>query len=449
MSQVIVPQTASLVRDNFQPFKAWAAEFWDEAVTFVQPKQFGWFEEFSKNRIVNRFGRIQDGCIELQHANSTDVLGNENSQDRVTIGVHHARFYSRVLLGGTIGAADSYIANEWSTNDLTGLIRILIRNLGPMGALEQTWGRLKRSAHWFSHQLRKNTRSGSRKNIHEHYDLGNSFYELFLDPTMNYSCGIFESERSTMLDASLAKMERICQKLELCADDHVVEIGTGWAGLATYMAENYGCRVTTTTISREQYDFAQKIVAQKGLQDRVQVIQKDYRDLEGSFDKLVSIEMIEAVGYQYFDQYFQKCSSLLKPEGLMLIQAITMSEQNFDRYRQSVDFIRSHVFPGGCLPSLAAINQSVGRATDLRMVHLEDLTEHYATTLRAWRLKFHERLEKVRALGFDDAFLRLWHFYLCYCEAGFAERRIHLVQTSFAKPGSPFDAAQRLKCVGK
>ena len=332
---------------------------------------------------------------------------------------------------------------DWDTNDLTAVVRFFIRNLAPMLRLENRWARVRKSLHWLTHLLRKNTRKGSRKNISEHYDLGNDFYQLFLDETMNYSSGIFADDEASMLEASMNKMQRIGEKLQLRPTDHVLEIGTGWGGLAIHLASQFGCRVTTTTISKEQYRHARARVQEAGLEDRITLLTTDYRDLHGQFDKLVSIEMIEAVGHQYFDQYFGQCSALLKPDGLMLIQAITISEQNYRYHIRNVDFIRRYIFPGGCLPSISAISQSIGNATDMRTVHQEDITEHYVKTLKAWRREFHQAYEEVVRLGYDSNFTRLWHFYLCYCEAAFAERRVHLNQLVFAKPKSLVDPANQ------
>ncbi|HNO60900.1 MAG TPA: cyclopropane-fatty-acyl-phospholipid synthase family protein, partial [Plasticicumulans sp.] len=273
-----------------------------------------------------------------------------------------------------------------------------------------------------------------RANIAAHYDLGNAFYQTFLDETLMYSCALFEHPGMSLAEASQAKNERICRKLGLRAGDHVLEIGTGWGGFALHAAGRHGCRVTTTTISREQYELARERVAAAGLGNRVTVLFEDYRELAGRYDKLVSIEMIEAVGHRWFDTYFRTCSRLLAPDGQMLLQAITIRDQEYARTKRSVDFIQRHVFPGGCLPSVQALADTVARVTDLRALHLEDIGPHYATTLRHWRERFLANLDRVRALGFDDTFLRLWEYYLAYCEGGFAERYLGTVQLLLAKP---------------
>jgi len=351
-----------------------------------------------------------------------------------TVKVHDSRFYRRLIFGGSLGAAEAYIHGFWTCDDLVNLVRLFCRNTELSPGLERGVAQMLSPLHLFAHRIRRNTRSGSRRNIAAHYDLGNNFFSLFLDPTLAYSCAIFPAGESTLLEASEAKFDRICRKLELKPDDHLLEIGTGWGGFALHAARKYGCRVTTTTISRKQYEFSQNRVRQTGLENRVTVLMEDYRRLRGSYDKLVSIEMIEAVGYQYFDTYFRVCSELLKPDGMMLLQAIVIPDQRFDRYKRSVDFIQHYIFPGGCLPSIGVICRSVGRATDFRLFHLEDITSHYAETLSCWRRQFQANLDQVRKLGFSEEFIRTWEFYFCYCEGGFRERVIGDVQILLTKP---------------
>jgi cyclopropane-fatty-acyl-phospholipid synthase len=282
--------------------------------------------------------------------------------------------------------------------------------------------------------LNRNSMEGSRKNISAHYDLGNDFFELFLDPTMMYSCGIFENSETTMGQASRAKLKRICDKLNLKPGDRVVEIGTGWGGFAIYAAKHYGCHVTTTTISQKQYEWAKRRIQEENLEDRITLLFEDYRKLEGQYDKLVSIEMIEAVGHRYYDTYFKKCSDLLKPDGIMLIQAITIADQRYEQAKHSVDFIQRYIFPGSCIPSNTAILNSTTRASDLRLFHLEDFGPHYATTLRLWKEQLFRNRDQVRERGYPDSLLRMWDFYLCYCEGGFFERAISDVHYIFSKP---------------
>ena len=352
----------------------------------------------------------------------------------VTVTVHSPQLYRRSVLGGHIAMARGYAEGLWSCDNLTALIRIFVRQMELMDATDGGWARLtellNRSYHW----LRRNSRSGSRNNIAAHYDLGNDFFRLILDDTMTYSAGIFESPDATMRDASVTKLDRICRKLKLGPGDRVLEIGTGWGSFAMHAAEHYGCHVTTTTISREQRDLAQQRIVDAGLDDRVRVLLEDYRELTGRYDKLVSIEMIEAVGHQYFDSYFCKCSELLEPYGQMLIQAITISDHRYETALRTVDFIQRDIFPGSCIPSIERICRSVAAHTNLKLTHLEDLTPHYAKTLSKWCEKMHRNVKEIRALGYSDRFIRLWEFYLCYCEGGFAERYIGSVQMLFAKP---------------
>jgi len=286
--------------------------------------------------------------------------------------------------------------------------------------------------HWFN----RNTRAGSRKNIAAHYDLGNDFYELWLDPKMMYSSAYFDTPTTSLEVAATTKLERICEKLDLCETDSVVEIGTGWGGFAIFAARHYGCKVTTTTISKQQYEMASERVRQAGLEDRITLLFDDYRDLEGQYDKLVSIEMIEAVGHQFHDSFFKKCCELLKPDGQMLLQAITIADQQYDQYVRSVDFIRRYIFPGGCLTSVTDMTNVMTRHTDMRLLHAEDIGPHYARTLQRWHKRFIAKLDAVRELGYPETFVRMWEFYLCYCEAAFIERSIGTVQMLIMRPGA-------------
>jgi cyclopropane-fatty-acyl-phospholipid synthase len=352
----------------------------------------------------------------------------------VTVTISHPGVYRLVLFSGSRGLGEAYVASWWEADDLTGFLRLLVRNLSRLERLSRNWTKLAGPFFDLVKWPFRNTLQGSRENIYAHYDLGNDFYALFLDETMTYSCGIFEQEDSTLKEASLAKYDRICQKLNLQEGDHILEIGSGWGGFAIHAASRYGCRITTTTISPAQYHLAQERLLAAGLADRVDLLLEDYRHLKGSYDKLVSIEMIEAVGFEYLDDFFRVCSERLKENGLMCLQAITIADQVFDRYRRSLDFIRSHVFPGSCLTSLASMTASLARVTDLRLIHLEDITPHYVKTLRLWRERFWAQVDQVRDLGYPENFVRLWEFYLCYCEAGFAERYTGDVQMLLAKP---------------
>jgi cyclopropane-fatty-acyl-phospholipid synthase len=351
-----------------------------------------------------------------------------------TVHVNDPRFYSEIAFGGSIGAGEAYMLGYWSTDNLTAAMRILLQNRDVLDGMETGLASftmpLQKAMHWAS----RNTRSGSRRNISAHYDLGNPFFELFLDPTMMYSSAVYERPEMTLEQASVAKLDRICRKLDLQPGDHVLEIGTGWGGFALHAAQHYGCRVTTTTISRQQHEMARERINAAGLADRVTLLLEDYRDLIGTFDKLVSIEMIEAVGHRYYETFFRKCSGLLKPEGTMLLQAITIADQRYASALKAVDFIQRHIFPGSCIPSITAMSIAMTRATDMRLYHLEDIGPHYATTLKAWRENFFANIDRIRALGYSEESIRMWEFYFCYCEAGFAERAIGDVQMLLVKP---------------
>jgi len=380
--------------------------------------------------------RLVRGQITLVEDRQRYRFGEESDRSalQAVITVHHPQLYSRIFFGGSIGAAEAYMEGFWSADDLTTVMRILALNQKAFEDMEKGLARLTAPLYKFYHYVRKNTKAGSRKNILAHYDLGNDFYALFLDETMTYSCGIFEQPDSTLKQASEAKYDRICRKLELAPGQRIVEIGTGWGGFAVHAARNYGVHVTTTTISDEQHQYAQNRIRTARLEDQITLLKKDYRDLSGKFDKLVSIEMIEAVGHHFYGTFFEACSRLLKDNGRMAVQAITIGDQIFDRHKRSVDFIKRYIFPGSCIPSITAISKAVARSTDLQLVHLEDITPHYARTLGEWRRRFFANIDQVRALGFSETFIRMWEYYLCYCEGGFAERYIGDVQLIFAKP---------------
>ncbi|MBI1355697.1 MAG: methyltransferase domain-containing protein [Acidobacteria bacterium] len=387
----------------------------------------------AKGLVERRLEALPLGEITLLDGQDLKRFGRPGEL-RAAVTVHDPAFYLDVALGGSLGAAEAYIQGRWSCDDLTQLCRIFARNLDVTDELERGWARLLTPLAKGFHWLRRNTRAGSEKNIRAHYDLGNELFQLFLDPTMNYSCGLFESPDASMEEASLAKMDHICRKLDLRPEDHLLEIGSGWGALAMHAAAWYGCRVTTTTISREQHRLATERVRAAGLEGRVTVLLCDYRDLEGRFDKIVSVEMIEAVGHEFLPEYFRACGRLLEPDGLLLIQGITMGDDRYAAYRKGVDFIQRYVFPGSCLPSVTALCAAAGEASDLRPAHLEDLTPHYAETLRRWRGAFFQNLDAVRRLGYSEAFVRLWEYYLCYCEAGFEEGTCGDVQILFARP---------------
>lgn len=354
----------------------------------------------------------------------------------VQLEVLDPRFWGELAFGGSIGAGEAYMAGYWRCDDLTSLVRILLQNRDVLDGMEGGLARLTAPLQKILHWANRNTRSGSRRNIAAHYDLGNELFALFLDPTMMYSCAYYETPQTTLEDAQQARLHRVCQHLKLGPDDHLLEIGTGWGGMAIHAAQHYGCRVTTTTISRQQYELARERVAAAGLQDRITLLLEDYRDLEGQYDKLVSLEMIEAVGHQFYGDYFAQCARLLKDDGLMLLQAITIADQRYEAARKSVDFIQRHIFPGSTIPSITAMLNAITAETDMKLVQLDDIGPHYATTLRHWRERFMARLDEVRLLGYPDTFIRMWDFYLCYCEGGFEERALGDVHMLLAKPGA-------------
>ena len=391
----------------------------------------------ARSFMLKVLAKLQVGSLVLKEPGETLTFGTHDDPNapHAEVHVHDNDLYRRILTGGSIAAGETFIEGLWSSPDLTAVTRAFSANMAMLEALSDRQHFLASAALKVSHWARRNTTARSRENISAHYDLGNDFFSLFLDPSMMYSSAVFPTPESDLATAATYKLKLICEDLELSANDHLVEIGTGWGGMAIYAAENYGCRVTTTTISREQYDYAREAVARRGLQDRITVLFDDYRDLSGRFDKLVSIEMIEAVGHQFYDTYFSTLSRLLKPHGKAAIQAITMTEQRYEQARDSVDFIKRYIFPGGCLPSLTVISDALSRVTDLQMSNLRDITRDYADTLNVWHEGFLEKLDEVKAMGFDDRFIRMWRYYLSYCEGGFRERIIGTYQITMTKPG--------------
>ena len=405
------------------------AEMMQETSAAALPTRVGLYRRV----IMQWLEQLQRGELVVHDISGTRRFGAPDTGLRVNVRIHDARFYGRVLRSGSMGVAESYLDGEWSTDNLTGMLRLFLQNQNAMNSIGRGRSWLANGLARIAHLLRDNSLAGSRRNIHEHYDLGNDFFRLFLDETMMYSSAFFAEEDYSLKQASEAKLDIICRKLQLGPQDHVLEIGTGWGGFAEYAAKNFGCHVTTTTISAEQYAFARERIDRAGLADRVTLLQQDYRDLTGVYDKLVSIEMIEAVGLRHLDEYFRVCADRLKPEGVMLIQAITIPDQRFEQYSRSVDFIQKYIFPGGALPSIGAMQQSTS-GTDLRLVDLADFASHYARTLREWRDRFFARRDEILSLSFDERFLRMWEYYFCYCEAAFAERATGVAHLVFAKP---------------
>lgn len=398
-------------------------------------QRVGWLDRKLRDMLLSRLEGLR-GRVEIIDADGSHSLGNDDRAPAESMTIHDAAFYRRLATAGSIGAGDSFVCGEWSSPDLVGLLRLFARNMESLTHADRGLASLGRWLARFGARLQRNTISGSRRNIAAHYDLGNEFFELFLDDSMMYSSACFDQPDSTLEQASRSKLDRICHRLRLEPADDVIEIGTGWGGFAQHAARNYGCRITTTTISPKQFEYAGRRVEEAGLADSVTLLQQDYRNLEGQYDKLVSIEMIEAVGRQFFDDYFRQCNRLLKPGGRMVIQSIVMPEQRYESYQNSVDFIQKYIFPGGFLPSIAAIQESVGRVTELRLVGVEDFSASYARTLHEWRARFFDRIDDVRRLGFSDEFIRTWDYYFSYCEAAFLERAVGVVQLEWVKAGN-------------
>lgn len=386
--------------------------------------------------VLRQLEQLRTGQLLIIEDGQRLLYGNSCASLLGEIHIHDPAVWGMVAGNGSIGAGEAFIHGYWSSPDLTAVVRVFVSNLEVLDGMERGLARLGRPLVQGLHWLNRNTRKGSQKNIAAHYDLGNELFEQFLDPTMMYSAAQFRSADDSLEQAQLNKLERICQKLALRPEDHLLEIGTGWGSMALYAAQHYGCRVTTTTLSREQFAYTRERIDALGLQDRVTLLLEDYRDLSGQYDKLVSIEMIEAVGHRFLPTYFQQCARLLNDNGLMLLQAITIREQRYEQAKSSVDFIQRYIFPGGALPSVHKMLEIVGRDTDMNLLHMEDFGLHYARTLRLWHENFRRAHGRLTELGYDDYFLRLWEFYLCYCEGGFLERTIGTAQLLLAKPAA-------------
>ncbi|HEX7989898.1 MAG TPA: cyclopropane-fatty-acyl-phospholipid synthase family protein [Stenotrophomonas sp.] len=402
------------------------------SVSLPQP---GTLDALLRRRLLAELAPLREGCLRVRDALGEVVLGDATAALQATVTIDDPAFYRKVAAQGSFGAGESYINGDWRFTDLVALVRILVRNRDLLDGMERGPARI---GGWLLrgwNRLRRNSREGSRRNIAAHYDLGNDFFSLFLSPDLMYSSALFADESNSLEQASQRKLDRICEQLELQPGDRVIEIGTGWGGFALHAARHYGCHVTTTTISAEQHALASQRVAEAGLQDRITLLMQDYRDLEGQFDKLVSIEMIEAIGSEYLDTYMATLQRLLKPNGVALLQAITIEDHRYQQARRSVDYIKRFVFPGSFIPSLNAILAAKTRASDLQLVAQQDFGYSYALTLRAWRQRFMAQLPAVHAQGFDARFCRLWEFYLAYCEGGFLERSIGVSHLLLARPG--------------
>jgi cyclopropane-fatty-acyl-phospholipid synthase len=384
--------------------------------------------------VFKQLKKIGIGYISIQEGAKKFSFGKKGSLS-AHITVHDPRFYGALAFGGSIGVSEAFMQKFWSVNDLTRLIRIMAINQNAMDQLESLFNVFLKPILKCLHYLNQNSVKGSRINISKHYDLGNDFFSLFLDSTMMYSSAVFKNSQDSLYKASIHKLEMVCQGLELNAEDHVIEIGSGWGGFAIYAAQNYGCKITTTTISKQQYLYVKQKIKDLKLTHKITVLLSDYRHLKGQFSKLVSIEMLEAVGYQYYDTYFEVCGHLLKPDGIAFIQTITIADQRYEKAKRSVDFIQRYIFPGSCIPSITALQNSITQSSDLKIYQIRDIGDHYARTLALWREAFFKRLSEVKALGFDDVFIRMWHFYLAYCEGGFKEKAISDIHLKLVKPG--------------
>jgi cyclopropane-fatty-acyl-phospholipid synthase len=387
----------------------------------------------SRAAVGGVLSRVRSGQIEVVEGGRRRTYGPDDADLHAKVTIHDPVAW-RGPLRGSVGLGEAYVDGLWEVDDLVSLIRIAARELRQLDGVRGLVARPRGVLHRVRRLVPENTKSGARKNISAHYDLGNDLFASFLDERMMYSCAYFPREDASLEEAQLAKLDRICERLQLGPDNHLLEIGTGWGGLAIHAAATTGCRVTTATISRAQHELATRRVREAGLDDQVTVLLEDYRDLRGRFDRLVSVEMIEAVGWQYFDDYFRRCDQLLSDDGLMLLQAITIDDGIYEIEKGARSFANTHVFPGGCLPSQGLIAASLARVTSLRQVWVDDITAHYPPTLAAWRERFFSGWDKLRSRGYDERFRRLWDFYLSSSEAGFRERRLGDVQALLAKP---------------
>ncbi|MDK9776388.1 MULTISPECIES: cyclopropane-fatty-acyl-phospholipid synthase family protein [unclassified Vibrio] len=413
--------------------------------SMAMPRELTTTQKAARGVLFQCLQKMEIGCLTVIESFKTETTerserfstpnGDYNGEPvAATIEVKHPGFYSRLLQGGSIAAGEAYMDGWWDSPDLTALMKLMALNMRALDKLEEQGSWLTRLLYKFSHWTNRNSQENSRKNIHAHYDLGNNLYEAFLDTNMLYSSALYNEVGNSLEQAQINKMDRLCQQLELKASDHVIEIGTGWGAMAIYMAEQYGCQVTTTTISEEQHAYAEQKIKERGLEDKITLLKEDYRNLTGTYDKLVSIEMIEAVGKQFLPSYIKVCESLLKSGGLMAIQAITIADQRYDYYSNNVDFIQKYIFPGGFLPSVTSLTQATTKYSDLVTRDLFDIGLDYAKTLNEWHHRFNQAESEVRSFGYDDRFVRMWRYYLSYCEGGFLARTISAVHMTFQRP---------------
>jgi cyclopropane-fatty-acyl-phospholipid synthase len=398
-------------------------------------ESLSWRDKACRNIMLKLFSHLPEGEMVIkENGVLVDVFGQKGSELHAEINFLDLRVYARLLFGGSVASGETYAEGLWTTPNLTNVIRIFARNLPVLDRWESRLEWLALPLRKISHLANRNSTEQAKKNIAAHYDLGNKLYTRFLDESMMYSSAIYPSPDASLAEAQQTKLKAICDKLQLCSDDHLLEIGTGWGALAIFAAKHYGCKVTTTTISDEQHKYAADWLQREGLQDKITLLKQDYRLLEGQYDKLVSIEMIEAVGKAYLPTFFNKCSSLLKNQGLMVLQAITISDHRLDSYSKSVDFIQKHIFPGGFLPSQLLINQHLRKHTDMMIRDLHDIGLDYAKTLQDWHKTLLENKDELAKDGYDERFMNMWRYYFSYCEGGFLERTISTVQLVISKP---------------
>jgi cyclopropane-fatty-acyl-phospholipid synthase len=397
---------------------------------------------FYENAVISALSKMNKGslCLNLPNGEAF-AIGDENASIKANLTIKENSFFKRLVLYGDIGFGEAYVDGLWETDSITNVIKWIILNIenapSVSGSKVKTLGlNIFKWLNRIYHNNRSNSISGSQKNIAEHYDLNNDFFATFLDPSMTYSAAYFKTPKLSLAAAQDEKYRRICEQLQLKASDHVLEIGSGWGANAIFMAKHYGCQVTSVTISKEQQKLALQRVEAAGLTNKVEIIIKDYRDIKGQFDKIVSIEMLEAVGHNYFETYFAKCAEVLKPNGILAFQVITSPDSRYDNLRKGVDWIQKYIFPGSLLPSVAQLNKAINNTSELTMVDLKDLGLDYAKTLKLWYVSFNQKLNEVKALGFDDRFIRKWNYYLNYCEAAFEMRNINVMQMVYTRPNN-------------
>ncbi|NNM93912.1 MAG: class I SAM-dependent methyltransferase [Bacteroidia bacterium] len=406
--------------------------------TQISPAKRTWYER----KLLALLSGMNKGQLVITMPDGEQItIGDTRDGIMAAMNISDSRFFEKCILYGDIGFGEAYTEGYWNTPDITGVIKWVLLNLS--NAPSVSGSSVKAGAqnilkllNRIRHVARGNSTTGAKKNIAEHYDLNNDFFKLFLDPTMTYSCALFMKNSMSLQEAQLNKYESLCRSLKLKPGDHVLEIGSGWGENAVYMAKKYGCRVTSITISEEQLKLANEKVASQGLGGLVEVKMADYRNITGKFDKIVSIEMLEAVGHRFLRSYFKKCHELLKPDGILALQVITCPDSRYDSLRRSVDWIQKHIFPGSLLPSVAALNAAVNHTGDMTLISLKEMGTHYVETLKLWRKQFNEKVNEVRKLGFDEKFIRKWNYYLSYCEAAFAMRNIFVMQLIYSRPNN-------------